>query len=209
MNADHPPLVVADFEGVFIPEIWIAVAERTGITELRKTTRDIADYGELMAYRMQILDRHRLTLADIQQVIETMEPLDGAHAFMDWIRSRTQFVVLTDSFYEFITPFLPKLGYPTIFAHRLTTDDNDRIAGYSLRVPDSKRGAVKAFQGNGFRVMAFGDSYNDTTMLLEADRGVLYRPPANVIAEFPALPVTTTYHELRRKISEFLGERTP
>ena len=204
MTVPNAPLVAADLEGVFLPEIWIAVAERTGIQELRKTTRDIADYDALMAYRIDILDRHGLTLDAIQAVIAEMEPLPGARALVDWIRARTQFVILTDSFYDFVEPFLPKLGYPTIFAHQLLVDEQRMIRGYRLRVHDSKRKAVEAFGALGFRTMAFGDSYNDTTMLGAADRGVLFRPPQNVVDEFPQYVVTTDYDALRTQISRFL-----
>ena len=207
MTVPNAPLVAADLEGVFLPEIWIAVAERTGIQELRKTTRDIADYDTLMAYRMDILDRHGLTLDAIQAVIAEMEPLPGARALVDWIRARTQFVILTDSFYDFVQPFMPKLGYPTIFAHQLLVDDRRMIRGYRLRVKDSKRKAVEAFNALGFRTMAFGDSYNDTTMLGAADRGVLFRPPQNVVDEFPQFPVTNDYDALRAQISRFLDAR--
>ncbi|MCB9160008.1 MAG: bifunctional phosphoserine phosphatase/homoserine phosphotransferase ThrH [Caldilineaceae bacterium] len=207
MTVPNAPLVAADLEGVFLPEIWIAVAERTGIQELRKTTRDIADYDTLMAYRMDILDRHGLTLDAIQAVIAEMEPLPGARALVDWIRARTQFVILTDSFYDFVQPFMPKLGYPTIFAHQLLVDDRRMIRGYRLRVKDSKRKAVEAFSALGFRTMAFGDSYNDTTMLGAADRGVLFRPPQNVVDEFPQFPVTNDYDALRAQISRFLDAR--
>ena len=200
-----PSLIAADFEGVFIPEIWIAVAEKTGISDLRVTTRDIADYAELMAFRMDILDKHNLRLPDIQAVIGEMEPLSGAHEFCGWIRRRSQFIVLTDSFYQFVQPFLPKLDWPTIFAHQLFVDDDQRIIGYELRVPDSKRRAIEAFRAVGFRTMAFGDSYNDTTMLTAADRGALFRPPANVIEAFPQFPVTTDYGELRVLLADFLG----
>lgn len=205
MTVQKAPLVAADLEGVFLPEIWIAVAEQTGIADLRKTTRDISNYDELMAYRIDILARHRLTLTAIQQVIATMEPLPGAREFIEWIRARTQFVILTDSFYEFVTPFLPKLGYPTIFAHQLIADEQQMLRGYRLRVPDSKRKAIQAFNDLGFRTMAFGDSYNDTTMLGAAEYGVLYRPPQNVIADFPQYAVTTDYGELRDHITNFLA----
>lgn len=202
------PLVAADLEGVFIPEVWIAVATQTGIDELRKTTRDIADYDLLMRYRLEVLAAHGLTLDTIQAVIAEMTPLPGARAFIDWIRARTQFVILTDSFYEFVAPFLPKLGHPTVFAHQLIVDEGRMIRGYRLRVADSKRAAVQAFRTVGFRTLAFGDSYNDTTMLGAADVGVLYRPPQNVIDDFPQYPVATEYDHLRAHITHFLAGRT-
>ena len=205
MASHLPALITADLEGVFIPEIWIAVAQTTGIDQLKLTTRDIADYDELMAYRMEILQEHNLTLADIQSVIAGMEPLPGAVDFIDWIRACTQFIILTDSFYQFVEPFMPKLGFPTIFAHLLDMDQTGMVSGYHLRSEDSKRRSVEAFKDTGFRVLSFGDSYNDTNMLSVADQGVLFRPPANVIAEFPKFPVATEYLEMREHISQFLN----
>lgn len=204
MVSQLPALITADLEGVFIPEVWIAVAESTGIERLKLTTRDISDYAELMAYRIQILEEHNLTLADIQEVIAGMEPLPGAVDFIDWIRDRTQFIILTDSFYQFVEPFLPKLGFPTIFAHQLETDEFGLVSGYHLRCQDSKRRSVEAFRETGFRVLSFGDSYNDTTMLNAANQGVLFRPPENVIAEFPGFPVATEYEEMCDHIDQFL-----
>ncbi|MFN8468953.1 MAG: bifunctional phosphoserine phosphatase/homoserine phosphotransferase ThrH [Caldilineaceae bacterium] len=201
---DQPLLVASDLEGVFLPEIWIAVAERTGLPDLRLTTRDVPDYDKLMHYRMQILERERLTLADIQSVIATMEPLSGAVDFLDWLRPQAQVVVITDSFYEFVTPFLPKLHYPTLFAHRLIVDDQGMLAGYRLRTDDGKRKAAAAFKQLGFFTVGVGDSYNDTRMLAEADRGILYRPPANVAAEFPQFPVTNDYTQLGAQLKQYL-----
>ena len=202
-----PPIVAFDLEGVFLPEIWIAVAERTGLPELRRTTRDEPDYDKLMRGRMTILEQHGLTLADIQQVIAGMEPLPGAVEFLTWMRSHAQMVIITDSFYEFVAPFLPKLGWPTVFAHTLEIDARGMMAGYRLRVSDGKRKAVEAFGALGFRTAAVGDSYNDTAMLGAADRGILFRPPDNVIRDFPHFPVTRTYAELRTEIERFLAER--
>lgn len=199
-----PALIAFDLEGVFLPEIWIAVAEQTRLPELRRTTRDEPDYDRLMHYRMEILAREGLTLADIQAVIATMEPLPGAVAFLDWVRSAAPTVIITDSFYEFVAPFLPKLHYPTIFAHSLTVDSRGLLTGYQLRLADGKRQAAAAFRALGFRVAAVGDSYNDTRMLAAADRGILFRPPANVVAEFPHFPVAATYVELEALLSEFL-----
>lgn len=199
-----PFLVASDLEGVFLPEIWIAVAEAAGLPELRLTTRDEPDYDKLMHYRMQILERQGLTLAAIQQVIAGMDPLPGAVDFLDWLRSRTQVVIITDSFYEFVAPFLPKLHYPTLFAHRLIVDERGMLAGYQLRVADGKRLAAESFRSLGFRVLGVGDSYNDTRMLSAAHQGILFRPPANVIAEFPQFPVVTSYNELREQIEAFL-----
>jgi phosphoserine/homoserine phosphotransferase len=186
-----------DLEGVLVPEIWIAVAERTGIAALRRTTRDEPDYDRLMRARLAILDEHRLGLADLQAVIATLEPLDGALAFLEWLRSRTQVILLSDTFEQFATPLLRKLGWPTLFCNRLEVTPDGRITGYRLRIPDGKRRAVEALRALAFRVVAAGDSYNDTTMLAAADAGILFRPPANVIADFPEFPVATTYAELR------------
>jgi len=186
-----------DLEGVLVPEIWINVAERTGIAALRRTTRDEPDYDKLMRGRLAILDEHKLGLPDIQAVIGTMEPLDGALDFLDWLRSRTQVVILSDTFAEFAAPLMRKLAWPTLFCHALEVDGGGRITGYRLRQPDGKRRAVEALRGLNFRVVAAGDSYNDTTMLGAADAGILFRPPANVISDFPQFPVTTTFPELR------------
>ena len=204
-----PPLAAFDLEGVFLPEIWIAVAERTQLPELRRTTRDEPDYDKLMHYRMAILAREGLTLADIQAVIDTMAPLPGAVEFLAWVRSTMQTVIITDSFYDFVAPFLPKIGFPTVFAHTLQTDGRGMLAGYRLRVPDGKRLAVESFRALGFRTVAVGDSYNDTRMLGAADQGVLFRPPDNVIREFPQFPVARDYAELRTAIEMFLNTPEP
>jgi len=200
-----PPLLAFDLEGVFLPEIWIAVAERTALPELRRTTRDEPNYDKLMRGRMEILARHGLTLADIQQVIAGMEPLPGAGEFLTWMRQAAQMIIITDSFYEFVAPFLPKLHWPTVFAHTLEVDARGMLAGYRLRLPQGKRKAVEAFRSLGFRTAAVGDSYNDTAMLSAADQGILFRPPDNVIREFPQFPVTHSYAELRRAIEQFLA----
>jgi phosphoserine/homoserine phosphotransferase len=190
-------IVTLDLEGVLVPEIWIAVAEKTGLKELRRTTRDEPDYDKLMRGRLAILDQHGLGLPDIQAVIGTMEPLDGAVAFLDWLRSRTPTIILSDTFSEFAAPLLAKLGWPTLFCNSLEVDARGRITGYRLRIQDGKRRAAEALRGLNFRVVAAGDSYNDTTMLAAADAGILFRPPANVITDFPQFPVTQTYDELR------------
>jgi phosphoserine/homoserine phosphotransferase len=186
-----------DLEGVLVPEIWIDVAERTGIDALRRTTRDEPDYDVLMRGRLRILAEHGLGLADIQQVIAGMRPLPGARDFLDWLRERFQVVILSDTFYEFADPLMAQLGRPTLLCHRLETDAAGRIVAYHIRLPDQKRRAVRAFRDLAFRVVAAGDSYNDTAMLAEADAGILFRPPRNVIDEFPQFPVATTYDELR------------
>jgi len=193
----EPTVACLDLEGVLVPEIWINVAERTGIAELRRTTRDEPDYDVLMRGRLAILDAHGLGLRDIQAVIESMAPLEGAVAFLDWLRSRTQVIILSDTFAEFARPLMRKLAWPTLFCHGLEVDPSGRISGYRLRIADGKRKAVESLRALAFRTVAAGDSYNDTTMLGAADAGILFRPPANVIADFPQFPVTTTYDELR------------
>jgi len=185
-----------DLEGVLVPEIWINVAERTGIDELRATTRDIPDYDVLMRQRLKILDENNLKLADIQEVIAGMGPMEGAREFLDELRHHFQVIILSDTFYDFAAPLMKQLGHPTLFCHRLEIDSQNRVADYHLRMPDQKREAVKALHGLNFKVIAAGDSYNDTTMLGEADAGILFCPPQNVIDEFPQFPVTTTYAEL-------------
>ena len=196
-----------DLEGVLVPEIWIDVAERTGIDALRRTTRDEPDYDRLMRGRLEILDRHGLGLPDIQRVIASMGPLEGAREFIDWLRERYQVLILSDTFYEFAAPLLAQLGRPTLFCHRLETDASGRITGYRIRLPDQKRLTVRALHGLAFQVVAAGDSYNDTAMLGEADTGILFRPPENVIREFPQFQVTHTYEELRRAFLEASEER--
>ena len=174
-----------DLEGVLIPEIWIAFAEKTGIDELRATTRDIPDYDVLMRQRLSLLDQHGLKLDDIQGVIAGLSPLPGAGDFLDWLRERFQVIILSDTFYEFSQPLMRQLGWPTLFCHRLITDDDGRVVDYKLRQEDPKRASVKALHTLNYRVIAAGDSYNDTTMLGEADVGILIHAPQNVIDEFP------------------------
>ena len=178
-------LACLDLEGVLVPEIWIAFAERTGIDELRATTRDIPDYNVLMRQRLDILERNGLKIGDIQEVIATLEPLPGAIEFIAWLRERFQVIILSDTFYEFSQPLMRQLGWPTLFCHRLVTDDQGRVVDYRLRQEDPKRASVKALHSLNYRVIAAGDSYNDTTMLGEADVGILIHAPDNVIAEFP------------------------
>ncbi len=197
-------LACLDLEGVLVPEIWIRVAETTGIEELRLTTRDIADYDELMRHRLHVLDAHDICLSQIQEVIAAMGPMPGAAVFLDWLRERFQVVILSDTFYEFAMPLMAQLGHPTLLCHRLQVDD-DRIVGYSLRQPDSKRAAVRAFHHLNYKVVATGDSYNDVAMLAEADAGILFRPPPNVVAEFPRFPVVTDYDGLRDAFAHALG----
>lgn len=190
-------IAALDLEGVLVPEIWINVAERTGIDALRATTRDIPDYDELMRQRLGILDAHDLRLPAIQEVIAGLGPLDGALEFTTWLRERFQLVILSDTFYEFAAPLMRQLGWPTLLCHRLESDADGRVTGYRLRQKDPKRQAVSALQALNYRVIAAGDSYNDTTMLGQADAGILFSPPDNVVAEFPQFPVTRDYAQLR------------
>ena len=186
-----------DLEGVLVPEIWISVAERTGIPALSTTTRDLPDYDALMRQRLQHLDRHGLGIADIQGVIDALSPLPGAAAFLDWLRERFQVLILSDTFYEFATPLMRKLGWPTLFCNHLDVDEAGRIVGYRLRQPDQKRQTVKALHALCFRIIAAGDSYNDTSMMAEADAGIFFRPPADIARQFPQYPVVQTYQEMR------------
>ncbi len=193
-------LVCLDLEGVLVPEIWIEFAERTRIPELRRTTRDEPDYDKLMRYRLDLLRQHRLGLPDIQQVIAGMGPLPGAKEFLDALRRDYQVIILSDTFYEFAMPLMIQLGMPTLFCHRLETDAAGFVAAYHLRLPNQKQEAVKRFKELNFRVIAAGDSYNDTAMLAEAHAGILFHPPQNVIAEFPQFPVALSYDALRSEI---------
>ncbi|MDY0133238.1 MAG: bifunctional phosphoserine phosphatase/homoserine phosphotransferase ThrH [Desulforegulaceae bacterium] len=197
-------LVCSDLEGVFVPEIWINVAEKTGIKDLRLTTRDISDYDELMAYRLKILDREGLKLSDIKDVITTIEPLPGAKETIKWIKERTQFIVLSDTFEEFAKPLMEKLNYPTLFCHSLKIDKTGKITDYILRQNDQKTKAVNAFKSLNYEVFSFGDSFNDTGMLQASDSSCFYNPPEKVIKEFPKIPVAKDYEELKKFITAFL-----
>jgi phosphoserine/homoserine phosphotransferase len=188
-------IVTLDLEGVLVPEIWIAVAERTGIAELRRTTRDEPDYDVLMRGRLQILDQHGLTMSTIADVIDGLGPMEGARDFLDALRARTQVVILSDTFEQFAAPFMRQLGMPTLLCHRLVVED-DRIVDYKLRIPDQKREAVKAFQGLNYRVVAAGDSFNDTSMLLQAEAGFLFHAPDNVKQQFPQLQAVDDFGDL-------------
>ncbi len=192
-------IVTLDMEGVLTPEIWIAVAERTGIPELRRTTRDEPDYDKLMLYRIGILDRHGITLSKIQEVIGGLAPLPGAREFLDELRSRLQLVILSDTFEQFADPFMRQFGRPALFCHRLIVE-NDRIVGYKLRMPDQKRHAVAALQSLNYNVIAAGDSFNDTTMLAQADSGFLFHAPDNIVRQFPQFPAVNDYNELLKLI---------
>jgi len=193
-------IVCLDLEGVLVPEIWIEFAERTGIPELRRTTRDEPDYDVLMKYRLDILAKHRLGLPDIQKVIAEMGPLPGARAFLDGLRETYQVVILSDTFYEFAYPLMRQLGWPTLFCHGLEVDAEGVITDYRLRMADQKREAVKRFRELNLTVVAAGDSYNDTAMLGAAHAGILFCPPENVVREFPQFPVTHDYAALRVQI---------
>jgi phosphoserine/homoserine phosphotransferase len=201
---DRQTLVTLDLEGVLVPEIWVAVADRTGIDALRRTTRDEPDYDVLMRYRLAVLDEHGLTMSLVEDVIAGLAPEPGARDFLDELRTRTQVVILSDTFEQFARPLMRHLGMPTIFCHRLVVED-DRITGYRLRQDDQKRRAVEAFRGLEYKVIAAGDSYNDTTMLGAAHAGFLFRAPANVIEEFPQFPSHTGYEELLAAITAELA----
>jgi len=195
-------IVCLDLEGVLVPEIWITFAERTGIPELRRTTRDEPNYDTLMKYRLGLLAEHGLGLPDIQKVICAMGPMPGAREFLDRLREDCEVIILSDTFYEFAHPLMRQLAWPTLFCHSLETDINGRLVNYHLRMPEQKREAVKRFREMNFTVVAAGDSYNDTAMLGEADAGILFRPPEKVIREFPQYPVTLDYDQLRAEIDK-------
>tara|TARA_B100000902_G_scaffold90633_1_gene94275 strand:+ start:1567 stop:2178 length:612 start_codon:yes stop_codon:yes gene_type:complete len=186
-----------DLEGVLLPEIWIKFAEKTGIDELKKTTRDIPDYSKLMKMRLQILANHNLRINDIQDVIKTLKPLEGAKEFLSWLKSEFQVIILSDTFYEFSGPLMKQLDFPTLFCHQLVIDEKGRVTDFQLRQEDQKTKAVKALQGLNFKVISAGDSYNDTGMLQQADSGILFCPPDNVIKEFPQFPIAKNYQDFK------------
>jgi phosphoserine/homoserine phosphotransferase len=190
-------------EGVLTPEVWIAVAECTQIPELRRTTRDEPDYDKLMRYRIDLMDRHGITLSKIQGVIATLPLLPGAREFLDELRSRTQVIILSDTFEQFAQPFLRQMGWPTLFCHRLVVE-RDRITGYQLRMPDQKRQSVAALQSLNYNVIAAGDSFNDTSMLSQADHGFLFHAPENVVRQFPQFPAVESYPDLLAQITSRL-----
>ncbi len=199
-------VVCCDLEGVFVPEIWINVAEKTGIKELRLTTRDLSDYNVLMRKRLGILDANGLKLQDIQAVIATMEPLAGALEFLDWMRSVSRVIIVSDTFVQFADPLIQKLKRPTLFCNTLKVAPDGQVVDYLLRQPDGKRKVVEGLQRMNFKVVAVGDSYNDITMLQTAERGILFRPPDNVISEYPQFPVTNDYSELKPLVENALKE---
>jgi|TARA_R100000005_G_scaffold96508_1_gene84001 phosphoserine/homoserine phosphotransferase len=195
-------LACLDLEGVLIPEIWIAFAEKTGIEALRATTRDIPDYDVLMKQRLRLLDEHGLKIDDIQAVIATLEPLPGAAEFLNWLRERFQVIILSDTFYEFSAPLMRQLGWPTLLCHRLQVDDSGRVVDYKLRQKDPKRASVQALHSLHYRIIAAGDSYNDTSMLAEADVGLLFHAPQNVIDEFPQFRALHDFPSLKQAFVE-------
>lgn len=197
-------IVCSDLEGVFVPEVWINVAERTKIPELRLTTRDITDYDVLMNQRLEILAQHGLKLKDIQDVIATIKPMEGANEFINWIKDITQLIIVSDTFGQFAEPLMKQLNRPTLFCHNLIVNDNDEIVGYKLRQKDPKRKVVQALQSLEYKVIAFGDSYNDVTMLEQAEVGILFKPPQNVIDDYPNLPVANNYVELKAMLEKYL-----
>ena len=197
-------LVCLDLEGVLVPEVWIAVAESTGISELSRTTRDEPDYDKLMRYRLDLLDQHNLTLPAIRKIIENLEPLTGAKAFIDWLKIRTRTIILSDTFEQFADTLMAKLDHPVLFCHSLLVEGEGRITGYKLRQANQKCLAVEAFRSLNFRVIAVGDSYNDLSMLQAADNAILIRPPGTLRAEFPDYPVVADLTELRTHLEELL-----
>lgn len=194
----------SDLEGVFVPEVWINVAEKTGIPELRRTTRDEPDYGKLMRFRMGILRGKGLKLKDIQDVIATIRPLDGALEFLDWVKQRMPAAVVSDTFTQFADPLMAQLQRPTLFCNELVIDGEGFIADFKLRQPDQKRKVVEALQGLNYTVIAMGDSYNDTSMLSQAEHGILFRPPENVVRDFPHFPVAHNYEDIRKIIESII-----
>ena len=197
-----PVIACLDLEGVLVPEIWINVALKTGIEELKITTREMPDYDKLMKRRLAILDEHKLTIADIQDVIGKMGPLEGAPEFVTWLRERCQVIILSDTFYQFALPLMRQLGYPTLFCNQLEIDGGGRIAAHHMRMPNQKKHSVAAFKSLNFFTMAAGDAYNDTAMLGEADAGFFFRPPDHLPKEFPQFPVTQTYSELQERFAK-------
>ncbi|MBI1294706.1 bifunctional phosphoserine phosphatase/homoserine phosphotransferase ThrH [bacterium] len=202
MDLNQPPLIASDLEGVLVPEIWVAVAEKTGIEKLRLTTREISDYDALMKMRIDILREHNLRLSDIQEVIATLAPLPGAADFVSWVRSQAQFIIISDTFYEFAAPLMLQMERPTIFCHSLLVDADGFLSGFRMRLDMPKRRTIMAMNDIGFRTMAMGDSYNDIAMLEKADVGMLFAPPDNVVADHPSFPIARTYAEAKAFIEE-------
>jgi len=193
-----------DFEGVLIPEVWVGLAQKTGIKELLLTTRDIQDYDELMTYRLKICEQHNLGIKDIHEVVDTMSPLDGAGEFLSWLRQRSEVIILSDTFREFVVPLVAKLNHPTLFCHSLVIEDG-MIVDYKLRQEDQKQKAVHALKSLNFQITAVGDSYNDLSMLQSADSGIFFCPTVKITEEYPELPVTQNYEELKSYLCDVLG----
>jgi len=199
-------VICSDLEGVFVPEVWVNVAKRTGIDKLKLTTRDIQDYDQLMNYRIKILDEENLTLKDIQSVIAQIKPLDGANEFLNWCKELARMVIVSDTFVEFADPLMAQLNRPFLLCHSLITDEKNMIRGYKLRQEDPKRKTVEAFQSLKYKVLAFGDSYNDISMLQQAEVGILYCPPDNVVKDYPKFAVARNYEELKALITKYIPE---
>lgn len=197
-------VICSDLEGVFVPEVWVNVAKKTGIDKLKLTTRDIQNYDELMKYRIKILEEESLTLKDIQNVIAQIKPLDGALEFLEWLKVLARIVIVSDTFVEFADPLMAQLNRPMLLCHSLVTDQNDMIRDYKIRQPDPKRKTVEAFQSLKYKVLAFGDSYNDISMLQQAEVGILYCPPDNVVKDYPEFPVARNYSELKAIIEKYI-----
>ncbi|MGA2823493.1 MAG: bifunctional phosphoserine phosphatase/homoserine phosphotransferase ThrH [Bacteroidales bacterium] len=197
-------IVCSDLEGVFVPEVWINVAEKTGIHELRLTTRDVPDYNVLMRSRIKILEEKGLKLKDIREVIAQIRPLEGALEFIAWLKERTQLIVVSDTFIQFAEPLMKQLGYPTLFCHSLVIDEENRIVDYKLRQKDPKRKTIEALQGMNYQVIGMGDSYNDITMLKQAEVGILFRPPDNVVKDYPELQVVHDYEKLKKILVNYI-----
>jgi len=195
-------IVCLDLEGVLVPEVWINFAEITGIDGLKATTRDVPDYRKLMDQRLMYLEKHQLGLPDIQAVVERMSPMEGAREFVDWLRERFQVVILSDTFYEFASPLMAQLGWPTLFCNRLEITNDGKVVGYHIRQQDPKRKSVQALSSLNYRILAVGDSYNDVSMLEEAAAGFLFRPPQQVIDDYPQHPVVNEYEELKVLLSQ-------
>ena len=202
-------IVCSDLEGVFVPEVWINVADKTAIPELRRTTRDEPDYNLLMRQRMQILNKHGLKLHDIQEVISRIRPLPGALEFIEWVRERSQLIVVSDTFIQFADPLMKQLRRPTLLCHTLVMDETNRIIDFTLRQSDPKRRTVEALQSLNYQVIAMGDSYNDCSMLQQADVGILFRPPENVIRDYPQFPVVHQYDELKKILQPYFDGNPP
>lgn len=198
-------VVCSDLEGVWVPEVWINVAEKTGIDKLKYTTRDIKDYDELMQYRLNILSENNLKISDIQRVISSIEPFDGALEMIRWLKKVTRLIVVSDTFVEFADPLMEKLERPTLFCHNLNIDKEGNIRDYQLRQKDPKRMVVKALKSINYKVIAFGDSFNDLSMLEEADEPILFRPPQKVIDDYPCFPVVHEYDELKNLLTDLMN----